>query len=287
MDRKILALNIGISALLLVVLAMIASDVIAYRLSRTFQSPEKKGAKASPAVRKSDLSSFAPILEKGLFGKATQGSLTAIAAAQAQGPAAAAPGDLQLLGTAVGSFRETFALVLRQSTREEKVFRLGDKVFDIGPLLSVRKDMIEIQNGATRLKLLAPTAVPGAPSPAAPGANQPGALASQVGAGSYVIDQRALTAALDNPGQAMTDARLLPNARDGKVDGFKVSEVKPAGLFAMIGLRNGDTLLKINDFAIDSPDRAMQSFVSLKGQSRIKLDLVRDGQPVTLTYDIR
>jgi len=71
------------------------------------------------------------------------------------------------------------------------------------------------------------------------------------------------------------------------VDGFKVSEVKPAGLFAMIGLRNGDPLLKINDFAIDSPDRAMQSFVSLKGQSRIKLDLVRDGQPVTLTYDIR
>jgi len=287
MDRKILALNIGISALLLVVLAMIASDVIAYRLSRTFPSPEKRGAKAPPAVRKRDLSSFAPILERGLFGTATRGALTPIESALARGPAAAAPGDLQLLGTAVGSFRETFALVLRQSTREEKVFRLGDKVFDIGPLLSVRKDMIEIQNGATRRKLLAPTAVPGAPSPAAPGANQPGALASQVGAGSYVIDQRALTAALDNPGQAMTDARLLPNARDGKVDGFKVSEVKPAGLFAMIGLRNGDTLLKINDFAIDSPDRAMQSFVSLKGQSRIKLDLVRDGQPVTLTYDIR
>jgi general secretion pathway protein C len=287
MDKKILALNICISGLLLVVLAMIVSDIIAYRLSRVFPSAEKKGMTPGPAIRKSDLSAFAPILEKGLFGKATQGALTPIAAAQAQGPAAAAPGDLQLLGTAVGSFRETFALVLRQSTREEKVFRLGDKVFDIGPLLTVSKDMIEIQSGASRVKLLAPTAVPGQPSKTAPGATQPGSLASQVGAGSYVIDQRALNAALDNPGQAMTDARLLPNSKDGKVEGFRLSEVKPAGLFGMIGLKNGDTLLKINDFAIDSPDKAMQSFVSLKGQSRIRLDLVRDGQPLTLNYDIR
>jgi general secretion pathway protein C len=285
MDKKILGLNICISGLLLVVLAMIVSDVIAYRLSRVFPSTEKKSQATGPVYRKSNLSAFSPILEKGLFGKATQGALTPIA--EAQGPAAAAPGDLLLLGTVVGSFRETFALVLRQSSHEEKVFRLGDKVFDIGPLLSVRKDMVEIQSGASRIKLMAPTAVPGEALQKQPGSAQPGAFASQVGAGSYVIDRRALTAALDNPGQAMTDARLLPNSKDGRVEGFNISEVKPAGLFGVIGLKNGDTLLKINDFAIDSPDKAMQSFVSLKGQSRIKLDLVRDGRPLTLNYDIQ
>jgi general secretion pathway protein C len=55
----------------------------------------------------------------------------------------------------------------------------------------------------------------------------------------------------------------------------------------MVGIKNGDVLLRINEFPIDSPDKAIQSFVSLKGQSRIKLDLIRDGQPVTLNYDIR
>jgi len=112
-------------------------------------------------------------------------------------------------------------------------------------------------------------------------------LANQLSPGSYVIDQRALNAALDNIGQAMTDARLLPNAKDGKVEGFNLSEVKPNGVFGMVGLKNGDTLLRINDFNLDSPDKAMQSFVALKGQSRIKLDLVRDGRPLTLNYDIR
>ncbi|TFG92018.1 MAG: PDZ domain-containing protein, partial [Syntrophobacterales bacterium] len=81
--------------------------------------------------------------------------------------------------------------------------------------------------------------------------------------------------------------RLLPNSKDGKVEGFNVSEVRAGGIFAMVGINNGDTLLSINDFALDSPEKAMQTLVSLKGQSRIKLDLIRDGRPTTFTYDIR
>jgi len=46
-------------------------------------------------------------------------------------------------------------------------------------------------------------------------------------------------------------------------------------------------LLRINDFAIDSPEKAVQSLAALKGQTRLKLDLVRDGQPATFNYDIR
>ena len=120
-----------------------------------------------------------------------------------------------------------------------------------------------------------------------PPAGQPGALASQVGAGSFVVDQRALNAALDNIGQAMTDARLLPSMKDGKVEGFRATEVKPQGIFGTIGIKNGDILLRMNDFPIDSPEKAIQSFATLKGQSRIRLDLIRDGQPVTFNYDIR
>ena len=286
MDKKIVTLNIIVSILILVVLAMIASDVISYKLSRTFPSTLKKQSTIEPAAaRRNDLSAFSAILEKGLFGKATQGRL--IPLARSEGPAATSPSDLILLGTAVGSFRETFAFILRQSTREEKVFRLGDDVFDIGPLVSVRKEGVEIQSGDSRIKLLAPTEVPGETA-AAPVSSAPaGALASKMSPGSYVIDQRALNAALDNIGQAMTDARLLPNAQNGKVEGFKVSEVKPAGIFAMVGIQNGDTLLSINDFALDSPEKAMQTLVSLKGQNRIKLDLIRDGRPTTFTYDIR
>jgi len=126
-----------------------------------------------------------------------------------------------------------------------------------------------------------------APAPGSPAAPLPGMAVTQMGAGSFVIDQKALNATLDNIGQAMTDARLLPSMKDGKVEGFRISEVKPAGVFGMIGIKNGDVLLRLNDFAIDSPEKAIQSMASLKGQTRLKLDLIRDGQPATFSYDIR
>jgi len=273
--------------------ALIAADLISLRIARLF--PHKT---AKPVQRQSisqgedDLMAYAPILTKGLFGKATQGALTPVLAKSAEKnqPAAFNQADYILLGTVQGSFRESFALIQKVSSKEERVFRLGDSVFNAGTLVTVKKEYIEVQNGATRTKIMTPTSsaaaaetTPSAPTDAAAG----NTLASQTGAGSYIIDQRLLNASLDNIGQAMTDARLLPSMKDGKVEGFRVSEVKPKGIFGTIGIKNGDVLLRMNDFPIDSPEKAIQSFASLKGQSRIRLDLVRDGQPTTFNYDIR
>lgn len=295
MPRWILPLNISLGLALIAVSALIAADLLSFKISglypRTAQKQVQTAAEA-PADGQ-DLLAFAPILERGLFGKATQGKLSAIlqpAAAPGQAaPVAPSVGDLTLLGTAVGSFRESFALVQKGSTREERVFRLGETVFSAGPLVSVKKDVVELLIGGKRVKILTPTAAAAAaaqPAAPVPSPTQNG-LAAATGSGNYVVDQRALNAALDNIGQAMTDARLLPSMKDGKVEGFRASEVKPQGIFGTIGIRNGDVLLRMNDFPIDSPEKAIQSFASLKGQSRIKLDLIRDGQPTTFNYDIR
>jgi general secretion pathway protein C len=295
MQKWMLSLNIGLAVLVIALLALIGSDIAAYRLAKVFPlAGSKQAAVPASPLPSEDLMAFAPILDRGVFGRATQGKLSPVTAAPAKGAApTVSQGDLVLLGTAVGSFRETFALIQKASSREERVFRLGDNVFDLGPLLTVKKEMVEILSGGKRVKILTPTAVaaessaPAPPGGAPPAPGPAGGLASPVGAGSFVVDQRALNAALDNIGQAMTDARLLPSTKDGKVEGFRASEVKPNGVFGMVGIRNGDVLKSINDFPIDSPEKAIQSFVSLKGQSRIKLDLIRDGQPVTFTYDIR
>lgn len=292
MQKWILPTNIFLTFLIIMALALISSDLISFRLTKLYPKSAKKAAPPpSPSNIAEDLMSFAPILEKGLFGKATQGKLSPVVQATATKAApTVSQGDLILLGTAVGSFRETFALIQKSSSKEERVFRLGDTVFDTGPLVAVKKEMAEILVGGRRIKILTPTAIAteaAAPQTQAAVPGEARGLASQVGVGSYVIDQRALNAALDNIGQAMTDARLLPSIKNGKVEGFRISEVKPQGIFGTIGIKNGDVLLSINDFPIDSPEKAIQSFASLKGQNRIKLDLVRDGQPTTFNYDIR
>ena len=290
MPRILNIINFLLGIVIIAILAAITADSLSLRLGKSLMP---KGGKdlslpASDVPRTEDLAFYAPILAKGLFGSATQGQLTAImnTPASLQAAPVSAPLDLLLLGTAVGSFRETFALVRDNSKQEERVFRLGDMVFDAGRLVEVKKEQAFIVAGGKKVELPTPLTPPSAapsPSPAAHG----GAPVFNTGSGNFVIDQRALNSVLDNPSQAMTDARLLPSQKDGKVEGFRASEVKPNGLFAMIGIKNGDVLLRLNDFPIDSPDKALQSFITLKGQNRLKLDMIRDGQPATFNYDIR
>lgn len=295
MQKWILSLNIGFVLLIIVVLSLIFSNLASFKLARMYSkgAPKQTVTTSIPAVIE-DLPSFSIILEKGLFGRLTQGRLTPVMATGTEAKAAqqaVAQGDLLLLGTVIGSFRETFALIQKSGTKEERVFRLGDQVYGIGPLVAVKSDTAEILVAGKRVTILSPLAVTaGTNAPAqiaSPVSGVVAPLAAPAGGGNYVIEQRALNAALDNIGQAMTDARLLPSVKEGKVEGFRASEVKPQGIFGMIGIRNGDILLRINEFPIDSPEKAIQSFASLKGQNRIKLDIIRDGQPSTFNYDIR
>ena len=288
MSRAVTIINFLMGIVIIALLAWIATGQLSTRLGGSLLPSAGKGA-AVPAVppRTEELMYFAPILTSGLFGKAAQGTLTPVtnAAAAAQAAPVTAPAELMLLGTAVGSFRETFALVRHTTKQEERVFRLGEMVFDAGSLTDVGKERAFIVINNKKVELLTPMTPP--PVSTAPPRPAPTQAVSGQGNGNFVIDQRALNASLDNPSQAMTDARLLPSQKDGKVEGFRASEVKPNGVFAMIGIKNGDVLLRLNDFPMDAPDKALQSFISLKGQNRLKLDLIRDGQPVTFNYDIR
>lgn len=292
MHRFLTITNYLLFVAILAIMAAISSDTLSRRLLPTTMSktaPSKTSVNTQSQTKPFDF--YAPILTQGLFGAATKGTLSPIVNTSAGMAApATAPSELLLLGTATGSHRETFALVRHTTKQEERVFRLGDTVFDAGQLVQVSREQAFIVINGKKVELLTPM-TPAATKPA--GQSQSSAHSGTVtvanqGGNQYVIDQRALNAALDNPAQAMTDARLLPSQqKDGKVEGFRVSEVKPQGVFGMIGIRNGDVIKSLNDFPMDSPDKALQSFIALKGQSRLKMDIIRDGLPQTLTYDIR
>lgn len=290
MHRVTLPLNILFSLLILTISAKILADVASDRLLMLSSTPVTtvKNVTTSPAP--ASLQSYAAILEKGLLGQATRGSLTPLNKQTTPTGPTTSQTDLILLGTVTGSPRESFILVHRTSSNEERVFRLGERIFDLGLLIAVHKESADIKTNNQVIVLRTPTSPAEAQKPTtqntAPTSVTSGVIQPTTG-NAGIIDQRALNAALDNIGQAMTDARLLPSVKDGKVEGFKLSEVKPQGVFGALGLKNGDVLARINDFPVDSPEKAIQSFMTLKGQNRIKLDLIRDGAATSLNYDIR
>ena len=55
---------------------------------------------------------------------------------------------------------------------------------------------------------------------------------------------------------------------------------------ALLGMKRGDVLKKINGLELDVK-KGFEIFNQLKDQSTITLDLIRQGQPTTLEYEIR
>lgn len=191
--------------------------------------------------------------------------------------------DLILIGTISGPEMYSFAVFSDKSGKQE-IFRVGDMVFGLGKLREVRKDRVVLSEGSRTEEVLLSDIIKVTDiSPAQPAQRQSG-LARNVGERSFVVDQRKILNAIENPNQLMTEARLQPNLVDGRQDGFVLREVKNNGIYQSLGLKNGDVLLRINDYNITNVDSALQAFSALRGMERVNLDIVRNGEKVTLTY---
>ena len=71
MQKWLIPVNSCFAVLIVVILALISSDLISFRLGKVFPKGAPKAALPAPArASTEELAAYAPILEKGLFGKA-------------------------------------------------------------------------------------------------------------------------------------------------------------------------------------------------------------------------
>jgi len=81
-------------------------------------------------------------------------------------------------------------------------------------------------------------------------------------------------------------ARLEPDVREGKAIGFRLRDVKDGGVFAKIGLRDGDLIASVNGLATNGPDNALAIYTSLRSVGHLSVALERAGRRVVTEYDI-
>ena len=103
----------------------------------------------------------------------------------------------------------------------------------------------------------------------------------------YQIDRGMLDEQLQDLSKLGSQARVVPNYRNGKYEGFKLVGVRPGSLYRSIGVRSGDVIKSVNGKPIDSPNKALELFEQLKGSSNIQLEIERRGQPKQLNYAIQ
>jgi general secretion pathway protein C len=134
------------------------------------------------------------------------------------------------------------------------------------------------------------------PKPAAPAAVAEAATSSadaeldqgikQVSDTKYSVRRSLVDKLLQNQGELMRSARVVPHEENGRVVGVKLYGIRKSSLFGKLGLQNGDMLRTINGSDMGSPDSALEAYAKLRSATNLSLALVRRGNAVTMEYNI-
>jgi membrane-associated protease RseP (regulator of RpoE activity) len=104
---------------------------------------------------------------------------------------------------------------------------------------------------------------------------------------SYTIDREQCNKELGNLAGLSSQARIIPNYRAGKYQGFKLVGVRPNSFYRAIGIRSGDVVRKINGKEINSPNKALEMFETFQNASKATFEIERRGELLPLTYTIK
>jgi len=190
--------------------------------------------------------------------------------------------------------------------KEPKAFRENEEVEPGTFLSSVERDKVWLTRGGERemLEILpvgsktrAPVSTAAAGPRGAPPATPQAAAASSPPAGDirverladnrFSIDEAGVTQLTTNINQYMTQVRLIPFFEGNKSAGYRIAAIRPGTTFEQLGFQGGDVLQQVNGLDVSSPEKLYTIFQNLKDEKKVSVNILRQGQKNTLTYEIR
>src|SRR5215217_1953072 len=194
-----------------------------------------------------------------------------------------AAAKIRLIGVVFGDQRGVFAIVEELSSKRQSLYRLHQEIPDVGEVSEIRRDGMVVRLGdQAELLELALVEKPGPPP--GPGTPQTQALGAPM---KKVIDRREVEQAMSDLPKLLTQARAVPNMVNGTLNGFRIDYISPSSFYEKIGIQYGDVLQRVNGVDIRDPSTMLNLFQQLKNENVVKLDMVRNNQRSTMTYELR
>jgi len=274
--------------------ADLVSLFVGRQLDLPARSPVVEWAATTEAQVKPMTEVYSSIVDRNIFG-IKPASAIAPPEAVAPAPVQLPPLRVRLVGTIVGDADQSLAVIEDLGTKEQRLYHIDDLFGTDAKLIEVSRNEVTFLRG----KIRETVTVEEGDSSGQPGTGQGplGQPASAVPAvaprsagtqNSWVLDKQEVASALENLPQLLTKARVVPDlSPDGKSDGFRIVSISPASFYERIGLRNGDVIQRINGIEVKDPQTFMQVFTQLKDETNITMDLMRNNQKESFTYEIR
>lgn len=283
---------------------LLAHSINAFVADALYMMPEPPaGVSAGASVGSPSLTSYSPlqaveqIHSSGLFIlPATTGdgttSTTKSGRPGASGAAVRASlgvaEKLRLIGVVLGDQRGVFAIIEDLSSKQQSLYHLHDSVLDLGEVSEIRRNGVVIRQGNLEelLELAHAEAPPVAGDPAGtpPPSNKPSTSGAPL---RKVVDRREVEQAMSDLPKLLSQARAVPNMTNGDVNGYRLDYIAPASFYEKIGVQAGDVLQRVNGVDIRDPSTMLSLLQQLKNEQIVKLDVVRNNQRSTITYELR
>ena len=156
-----------------------------------------------------------------------------------------------------------------------------------------REEKLELLPVGSRTRI---SAAPPSPAPAAARSREvrpaqekgPGGIqVNRLGENAFSLDEATVGELTGNINQFMTQARIIPYFEGNKSAGYRLAALRPGSAFEQLGFRTGDVIQRVNAVELTSPEKMYTIFQNLKDEKRVTVDVLRQGQKNTLTYEIR
>lgn len=276
----LVASNLLLLAMIAYFGARIVNSLVAARLDR----PEVRGPTAAPpaapVAAAQPESAYALIYERDIFNAVKGTAPTSGAHAKRTDL------NVKLWGTAIGTDpASSYAIIEDLATRRQALYRVGDSILDTATLTRVEWSRVILTRGGEE-EVLEISSARGPAAPA-PGAAAAGERIRKTADNKYVIDRREVERTVENMNEVFTQARAVPYFEDGKTVGFRVFAIKPGSVFEKVGLQNGDVVQRVNGVELTDPTKAISLFTELQNEGHIAVDLQRNKQSKSFSYEIR
>jgi len=299
-----------INLLLLTGLAYLAAATVNQKIEGMISSPraaasqkflQDEGDKKQSPAAKHALSYYHVILTRNIFGITNLSDSKLSSSNQEAAPDTTL--NITLLGTIINNDGSSVAIIKNPDNNKVNGYRSGE-VIDI--ITSDDVKLVEVTNckvvierqrtGRETIKCKDLGDVASA-SHAAPSGRRTAARAEgsesqdnagedegikKVGESEYEVSRELLEEVLSDPTNIVQQARVIPQE-----DGLRFFGIRSNSIFWKIGIKNGDTLHKINNVELNDVEKALSVFEELRSQSNFTIDFTRAGKEYTYEYNVK
>ncbi|MCL1833472.1 MAG: PDZ domain-containing protein [Leptospirales bacterium] len=269
------AITIAAAILFSYVAAITINGII--KNSLTVYPSEKNLSRKSKNIQKGDANvDIDQIVQSGFFVIAPSTSIIESTSANSSAD------ELKLIGTITGNQSIARALILKRGKPQPEVFKLWKDVYGFQlTQIDPTKIFLKRENKTYTLNLYEKKEFTNAPMQSNNAETAEGVIRRNI---SRAEMQQKVLNNLDTAMRGISGA--VSKDADGQPDGYKLVRVRPSNILYEYGMRSGDVVKRINGKKTDSAEKMLNMWQGMKDESKINVDVERDGKVVTFELNI-